>query len=827
MTDAQLDYTVELDVSGGDFGSAFDGTDVSDHHAAGFGFNPVTVTWGRQDQFSDVTPTTVEGSLLNSDGRFSPGNSATIVSRTNLVLNPSFEVDATNYSVFGSSGSPTLTRVTTDHVFGTACGHFSWTGITGTVGISRTVTLTSGLPYTLSLYLKVDGASPLTVQLAAASPIVAQSVTVPADGAWHRYSFTFTAAGQSGYRPIQATTSGSTTGALFIDGIMLEQAATVGDYFDGSFTADDGWVYAWTGTANASTSTASLSYYPQIRRNLRRRVSVGVNSTTVNVSEDYATSLEVVPSQSNIAVTDVSGSDILARFGAATSTQDPSAMSIGTTLRSFIAEEVVLDGPGCLYMMQEQSGAASFGDLTGNCSVGTVASTLTTAGSVTAGQSAGGTWFGGTLVDIENSEYGSWTTGDTDGTWISFPTPDLSGGQEWTLEAWVQAGTAPPGANGAVIAAARGSGGTGFTYGFMLAADGTVEFHYAGSVIASSVSILDGKPHHIVGRSSFGGGFTDLLVDGVDVAAVATLGIPGPHTPITCGMFQLQRGSVQYPFSGSIAYLATYDFYLSFDRIVAHYQAGSAAFSGVDTTDQRITRLLSYRPGPGTVLDTGLSTMGAQDITGRTLQDCLFETGQVEDGVVFVDGLGQINFRSRSRLFNPTPTVTFDMSVGGVEFGSNWREDTQNVLNDVTITNNTTGSAQRFFDADSITADGEYSTSLSLPVYLDADALNLAGWMVANGTQPQLTATPLIVNLLHITPAQAQAVLQLAPLDCIELTNCPTPAPSSTMTFIVQGGTTSLASDAASVTLNLTPLPYPVGVWDTTDWDAAGVTWAP
>jgi hypothetical protein len=161
-----------------------------------------------------------------------------------------------------------------------------------------------------------------------------------------------------------------------------------------------------------------------------------------------------------------------------------------------------------------------------------------------------------------------------------------------------------------------------------------------------------------------------------------------------------------------------------------------------------------------------------------------------------------------------------------VEFGSNWREDTQNVLNDATVANTTTGSEERYYDASSITADGEFSTSLSLPLNSDSDALNMAGWLVANGTQQQLTATPLIVNLLHLTAAQAQAVLQLQPLDCLQLTNCPTPAPASTMTFIVQGGTTSLAADAASVTLNLTPLPYPVGVWDSTVWDAAGVTWA-
>jgi len=218
--------------------------------------------------------------------------------------------------------------------------------------------------------------------------------------------------------------------------------------------------------------------------------------------------------------------------------------------------------------------------------------------------------------------------------------------------------------------------------------------------------------------------------------------------------------------------------------------------------------------------------MGLQTIEGRTLQDCLLEVGQVEAGAVFVDGFGQVNLRSRSRLFNPTPTVTLDMSAGGVNFGSNWREDTQGVLNDATVSNSTTGSDVRVTDAASIALDGEYATRLQLPLASDLDAQNRAGWLVVNGTQQQITATPLIIDLLHITAAQAQAVLSLKTLDCIRITNCPAPAPSSTQTFIVQGGTTSLAADAATVTLNLTPLPYPVAVWDSSNWDAAGVTWA-
>ena len=629
MSQTPLTYKVEIDVSGGAFGSAFSATDVSSKAVAGLGFEPVTVTWGRQDQFSAVNPTSVSGALLNTDGTFSPGN-------------------------------------------------------------------TSG------------------------------------------------------------------------------------------------------------------TYYPRIRRGLRRRVSVGVNSTTVHLSEDYATSLEVVPAKDSPAVTNVSGSDILARFGGTPSTSDPSSPIVGTALRSFLAEEMLVDSPTCLYMLQEADGATSFADITGTCSPLVVTNSKYGAGTVTAGQSATGTFYGGTLVNVANSHYGTSTRG---GSWLETSQAPAQG-STFSVELWIQT---PASAPASVDAQLLNWGNVAV---LINATTGKVQ---VGAGIVSPASICDGGLHHLV-ITQTASVTQQLYIDGVSVASTGLLSSSSASTNLTVGALDDGLGGVKL-LSAGIAYLGTYAAALSSSRITTRYQAGVTAFAG-ERTDQRVTRLLSYRTNTGSSLDTGLGTVGVQSITGRSLQDCLLEVGQVEAGAVFVDGIGQVNFRSRSRLFNPTPTVTLDMSAGGVDFGSNWREDTQGVINDAIVTNSTTGSDQRFYSASSITTDGELSTSYSLPLNADADALNLAGWIVVNGTQQQLTATPLIVNLLHLTAAQAQAVLQLAPLDCIQLTHCPAPAPASTMTFIVQGGVTSLASDAATVTLNLTPLPYPVGVWDSTLWDATTATWA-
>lgn len=629
MSDAQLTYTVQLDVSGGAFGSAFAGTDVTSKAVAGLGFEPVTVTWGRQDQYSDVSPTTVTGALLNTDGTFTPGN---------------------------------------------------------------------------------------------------------------------------------------------------------------------------TGS----------SYYPRIKRGLRRRVSVGVNSTTVTLSEDYATALEVVPARDTAAVAQVEGSDILARFGQS------------TPLRSFLAEEMLVDAPSALYMMQEGEGATSFGDVTGTNPPLVVTDSKYGPGVVEAAQTPTGTFAAGNMVAITNANYGV-DTSDA-GSWLKSSASITA--VSYSVEVWAQMpSSSPPGASGAIILELGAQNGMAPNARLVILSSGEVLYgiNPGGTGVVTGPSLCDGQIHQFV-MVNTSGVSSALYVDGVSVGTAAA----SSTTPagLTVGAFDTGLGGGFSYFTGALAYLGVFPTALIGTRVTAHYNAGATAFAGLERTDQRVTRLLSYRPNTGSSLDTGLSTMGLQDIQGRTLQDCLLEVAQVEAGALYVNGLGGLAFRSRLRLFNPTPTVTLDMKAGGVDFGSNWREDTQNVRNDVTITNQTTGSDQRFTDPASITSDGEYAASTQRPVNSDADALNLAGWMVANGTRQQLTATPLIINLLHLTAAQAQAVLSLKPLDCLQLTNCPTPAPAATLTFIVQGGTTSLAADAATVTLNLTPMPEPVGVWDSTNWDATNATWA-
>jgi len=443
-------------------------------------------------------------------------------------------------------------------------------------------------------------------------------------------------------------------------------------------------------------------------------------------------------------------------------------------------------------------------------------------GVITAGQSVNGNFAGGTAVEVANPTYTG--TSPFAGSYLSCPVATSN------FELWVTLPTAAP-AQETTLASQWATDGSNVLLD--LNSSGHLTLTVAMGINPALVATfnsppLDGNMHQIYATVNAGNTASTVYLDGASAGTGSGAGFTRGSPTVTAfgGEAVTSIGSTYFTqdFSGSFAYLAFYSADIGATRVLAHYNAGANAFSG-ERTDQRITRLLSYRANTGSVLDTGLGIMGTQDIQGRSLQDVLLEVGQVEAGAVFVDGQGRVNFRSRTRLLNPTPILTLDCNANGVDFASNFRDDTQSVINDATVTGSS-GADQRFYNAASITADGEYSTSLQLPIQADTDALNMAGWIVGNGVVEQVTATPLVINLLQCSAAVALGVAQLQPLDCIQVTNCPTGAPASTMTFLVQGGTLSIAADAVTATLNTTPVPIAVGVWDSAHWDATSPTWS-
>lgn len=204
--------------------------------------------------------------------------------RTNLVLNPSFETSLSyGTGTWTASTAGTLTRITTDGYVGTSCCQVAKSananrGISSNATAVNRIPVTAGIPYRFSVYVKVQTGQPScslrirTLEYQASgtrnSDQVSTTTVVTDAQGWVRLSFSDTPTG--GATPtttmvfvVEETTTNART--FLVDAFMVEQTASLTDYFDGNFSTYPSKFAAntaWTGAANNSVSTVSFLTYP-------------------------------------------------------------------------------------------------------------------------------------------------------------------------------------------------------------------------------------------------------------------------------------------------------------------------------------------------------------------------------------------------------------------------------------------------------------------------------------------------------------------------------------------------------------------------------------
>lgn len=199
--------------------------------------------------------------------------SAIKTTRTNLVLNPSFEVNTTGWTQFNG----TVTRVTTDSYFGVACAQHVAT-VTGagsffnTRNTTYSIPITPGNSYTISAYFKRTVGSRTNRIIIVTRGTVNGAAVETFNGStinptnWTRTSITVTPTNASSLF-LEINLASATTGAIgdtfLVDGVSCVAASTNDFYWDGSLS-DIPYSrrpeLAWTGTAHNSTSTATAYF---------------------------------------------------------------------------------------------------------------------------------------------------------------------------------------------------------------------------------------------------------------------------------------------------------------------------------------------------------------------------------------------------------------------------------------------------------------------------------------------------------------------------------------------------------------------------------------
>lgn len=186
--------------------------------------------------------------------------------RTNRVTNPSLETITLPWAG-GTGANTTVARSTTQAHTGTYSLRATRTTSTGLMVVyGPGVTVTPGLDYTVSLYVRADTVGRNCSLYVKFYDTVgnllgsASSAGNDGTGSWARFSVTATAPSGAVALALEMAWASVPVGEHhYLDACLIEQSTTLGSYFDGSTTDTGAFTYDWLGTAGQSQSTRTTS----------------------------------------------------------------------------------------------------------------------------------------------------------------------------------------------------------------------------------------------------------------------------------------------------------------------------------------------------------------------------------------------------------------------------------------------------------------------------------------------------------------------------------------------------------------------------------------
>lgn len=290
----------------------------------------------------------------------------------------------------------------------------------------------------------------------------------------------------------------------------------------------------------------------------------------------------------------------------------------------------------------------------------------------------------------------------------------------------------------------------------------------------SNVAINDGKPHHIL-----------LNVDDPDFVDIS-LYIDGVRAPLTASASGDFNGSfnqlgIARPYQGSAtaatnftsAFIGTLDeivfyqitsvpiVYVDADDVAINYQIGAGTYLSGQRTDQRISEVLTMVQWmtDGTDLTTGSGTVQAIATEGKTPLAVAQECETAEQGRLFIDRDGKVEFISRnafatSSTYN-TSQYTFGDATGELGYTNLQFEFNDRLIFNRSIVGRRNGATATVNDA---TSQGQFfirtSSVTDLIVNTDQQTVDIADARLSAYAQPKLR-----IEQLVFTPRQAPANL--------------------------------------------------------------------
>lgn len=192
------------------------------------------------------------------------------VFRKNLFTNPTPTATTAGYETYTpTAGITTSARVAESGAVGSSFYRVKFNAASAAGGaLVRPVNVSVGLTYTVSAYVRLNRATPVSVNIewfnASSSKVSAVygAPTTPTAGKWGRAFATGVAPAGAATATVAFYSSGGSWASgdtEDVDGVLFEQADQLRPYFGGNTPDSFGWDYGWAGVANSSVSTAKAA----------------------------------------------------------------------------------------------------------------------------------------------------------------------------------------------------------------------------------------------------------------------------------------------------------------------------------------------------------------------------------------------------------------------------------------------------------------------------------------------------------------------------------------------------------------------------------------
>lgn len=241
---------------------------------------------------------------------------------------------------------------------------------------------------------------------------------------------------------------------------------------------------------------------------------------------------------------------------------------------------------------------------------------------------------------------------------------------------------------------------------------------------------------------------------------------------------------------------------------------GSLTGAPNEVSTDRFLRVCRYAGITGEVGGVGLSTLGRQKLSGRSVLDVLDEIAAAELSAVDISGAGVPRLRARDARYNAPVALALTALDAGA--GTSFELDDSTVVNDVSAAR-PGGPTIREVNAASVEQHGPRTPS-GTGEFVVADDVQLASivqWMAnvnAEATTPRVDELEVAAWVKQAT-LDLQAVFDVSIDSRISVTNLPAAAPVSTLDLFVEGVTDTINLNGWTRKFNTSSVERSGAVW--------------